>query len=79
MTQHYALECTGTVFNDPHALGHVPVCDTGWSVVAMTAPEFDPGDLDPALIAGAVGTGFFIMLPLWVAVLGGRKLLDAIR
>lgn len=53
-------------------------CSTDWTVL-NTAQSFDPSTLDPVLIAGAVGTGFFILVPLWAACFGVRYLINAIR
>lgn len=55
-----------------------PLCVDGWTVQPYVAP-FDPSQLDPTTIAACVGVGFFVLLPLWVAVYGGRALLSVIR
>lgn len=52
-------------------------CTTGWATTPTT--QFDVSNLDPVLIAGAVGAGFFCLIPLWAAVFGLRFLLKAIR
>lgn len=53
------------------------VCSTGWSTMPTT--QFDVSNLDPALIAGSVGVGFFVLVPLWAACFAVRYLLRAIR
>ena len=59
-----------------NANGPVVRCDVGWVIEPYNPPlTFDPAtDLDPGLIAGAVGAGFFVLVPLWVAVFGVRAL-----
>lgn len=52
-------------------------CSEAW-VMQSIAQEFDPVSLDPHLIAGAVGMGFFMLLPLWVACYGGRQLIKSL-
>lgn len=52
-------------------------CAVGWATMPTT--QFDVSNLDPVLIAGAVGAGFFCLVPLWFAVFGLRALLRAIR
>jgi hypothetical protein len=42
-------------------------------------PPFDISTLQPEMVVAFVGSGFFILLPLWVAVYGGRVLLTAIK
>ncbi|CAA0100634.1 Uncharacterised protein [BD1-7 clade bacterium] len=53
-------------------------CSTGWEAVVIqpSQSEFDPGDLDPVLIAGAIGAGFFSLVPIWAAGMGLRYLLS---
>lgn len=55
------------------------VCSSGWRLVSVLATEFNPNEIDPVLMAGAIGAGFFMLLPLWFAISGGRKLLSVIR
>lgn len=56
-----------------------PECSTGWVAIEYV-PPFNPAtDLDPVEIAGFVGAGFFVLLPLWVAVYGGRALLNLFK
>lgn len=52
-------------------------CSVGWSTRPTT--QFDVADLDPVLIAGAIGAGFFVLVPLWAAILGLRYLIRAIH
>lgn len=51
-------------------------CDAGFIIHNL---QFSATELDPVLIAGAVGAGFFSLIPLWLAIIGGRFLLRAIR
>jgi hypothetical protein len=70
------LYCQGTItFND--AKGKV-FCSTGWEQ-APALEQFDISALDPQLIALMMGSGFFIMVPLWVAIVGGRAILQSIH
>lgn len=70
--------CDGTITED---INGVITCSEAWQFRTYEAVvAFDPAlDLDPVLIAGAVGTGFFILVPIWAAGLGVRKLLSMIR
>lgn len=43
------------------------------------SPDVGLDDVDPGLASAYVGAGFFTLLPLWVAIVGGRALLTAIR
>lgn len=43
------------------------------------APLFNPADLDPVLIAGSVGAGFFVLTALFVAVHGVAVLIKMIK
>lgn len=52
-------------------------CSTGWQVVS--AVPFDPASLDPIKIAGAVGVGFFVLVPLWAATIGLKYLIQSIK
>lgn len=67
--------CAGIISQD--ANGNT-VCSTGWQQSVLAVP-FDPSTLDPLLIAGAVGTGFFILVPVWAAALGVKYLLKFIN
>lgn len=51
-------------------------CSTGWAITPTA--QFDVSNLDPVLIAGAVGAGFFCLIPLWAASMGVRFLIRAI-
>ena len=75
----------------PTGVNYSYTCDQGLTIANLTcddAPElcaeqpvpapFDPADLDPTMIAGAIGTGFFVLLPVWAAALGVKYLLRAI-
>jgi len=68
------LVCNGTL--DLVAV----TCSTGWeaSSYAPFAP-FDPASLDPVLIAGAVGVGFFVLVPVWAASIGLKYLIQSIK
>jgi hypothetical protein len=50
---------------------------TNYYVGAWEVPTVS--DIDPVLAAGAIGAGFFVLLPLWAAVFGGRALIRAIK
>lgn len=52
-------------------------CSEAW--VAVPETSFDPSQIDPALMGGAIGAGFFMLVPLWAAILGGKMLMSAIR
>jgi hypothetical protein len=70
----FVLGCSGPV---TISVDDVPACADGWVLTEVNAP------LDVAAITADlpafVGSGFFILLPLWVAVYGGRAILNAIR
>ena len=73
------IYCDGTITyvgTDPQSPASYE-CSVAWTV----APEadFSPADLDPGLIAGAVGAGFFSLVPLWLAAVGARALIKAVR
>ena len=55
----------------------------GDALSSTSEPEpttgFDPATLDPSMIAGSVGVGFFILAPLWAASFGVRALIRTIR
>lgn len=53
-------------------------CSIEWEVVEYV-PPFEVTMLQPETVAAFVGSGFFILTPLWVAMYGGRVLLTAIR
>ncbi len=50
-------------------------CSTGWQVVNYQ--PFDPSTIDPVLMAGAVGAGFFMLVPLWAVSFGIRALISS--
>ena len=66
------LSCGGTITLNNQGS---PLCDTGW----ILEPVFDISQLDPVTVAAYVGGGFFLLLPLWVAVIGGRALIQSIK
>lgn len=73
------LLCDGVITQvgaDPQDSGAFQ-CSVAWQVAPVS--EFNPADLDPVLIAGAVGAGFFSLVPLWLAAVGARALIKAIR
>jgi hypothetical protein len=75
------LECEGTItfIGGDDTLIDNYQCSQAWTI-NPDSPDFDPAtDLDPQLIAGAVGVGFFILVPLWAAVIGVRYLLKLIK
>lgn len=57
------------------------LCVDGWETHQYeTVVPFNPAtDIDPVLVAGAVGAGFFGLVPLWIAVIGVRKLIQLVR
>ena len=75
------LKCDGEIFYNG---GDATLVDSYGCTVAWTispgVSDFDPAtDLDPVLFAGAVGAGFFALVPLWFAAVGARALIRAIR
>jgi hypothetical protein len=54
------------------------ICDTGWEVAAHVAP-FNITDVDPVVFVTYLGSGFFLMLPLWAATIGLRTLIHAVK
>lgn len=81
-----------TVSTDPGATGyldHIVIFDTAGVPVWVHCSggisnyylgDVSPGlpELDPVLIAGAIGAGFFVLLPIWAAVFGFRAIINAI-
>ncbi len=54
-------------------------CSSGW-IIELDNLSFEPAqDLDPVMIASAIGVGFFVLLPLWAAVYGGKMLIKSIQ
>jgi len=91
---HQTVICAdGTLTINPAGIkpfGQVVVHDTAGNSYAIftcdastTALEisdgFQPSVSDAPAIAGMIGSGFFILLPLWAAVYGARALLKAVR
>lgn len=70
----FVLSCSGPVTVD---VTHVPACADGW--VLTQIDPFDVSQIDPVQVAGFVGSGFFILLPLWAAVIGGKTLYQSIK
>ena len=66
------LYCAGVV--DTAAL----TCSTGWQAVVANAP-FDPSMLDPELMALMFAGGFFVMVPVWAAAFGVKKLIQTLH
>lgn len=54
-------------------------CSTGWSVEVNDLSFVPAEDLDPILIVNAVAVGFFVLMPLWAVISGGRILINAIK
>ena len=52
-------------------------CSTPWEFV-NSAGSFDPLTLDPVLIAGAFGAGFFSLTSLFVVVMSVKYLIRSI-
>lgn len=53
-------------------------CSTGWDT-SLNPAGFDPASLDPVLIAGAVGVGFFALVPVWAAAIGVKYIVSSIK
>lgn len=74
MASYY--RCDGNVNTDGQ--GRIS-CTTDWLVI-MPGESVDgsfPIGVEPSTAVGFVGAGFFLLLPLWVAMIGGRALLRA--
>jgi len=69
-------QCDGIIENIIRGGNNVATCSSEW---VMVTDSFDPATLDPLLIAGAVGAGYFVLLPLWAAGVGVKYLLHAIK
>lgn len=68
------------VYDDQGALLEVMHCSDGISNYFIGSPEISgPQDIEPTLAVGAIGAGFFVLLPLWAAVYGGRKLYEVAK
>lgn len=79
--------CTGEVtdFSFDENGAHVQ-CSTDWAyvgdvnqVVSDAAQSFDVSQLDPQLMAAYLGSGFFILLPLWAAAYGVKALIQTVK
>lgn len=58
--------------------GPVIRCDAGWQIVEYV-PPFEVSTLDPVTVALFVGSGFFILVPIWLAVYSVRGLLALLK
>jgi len=67
-----SLYCAGVI--DTSAL----TCSTGWQAIVAT-PPFDPSQLDPATIVGALGAGMFVSTTLFAFVFGCRQILNFLK
>ncbi len=86
-TEWFAFfECTeGGTITEVDAFNHQ--CSTSWQQVTFSAgaggtPDtgsFDPSTLDPGLMAAFLGSGFFILLPLWAASWGVKALIQSVK
>ena len=57
-----------------------PSCSTGFVEMQYLPYVQSVSELvDPLEAAAFVGSGFFILLPLWAAMYGGRVLINAIK
>lgn len=60
-------------------------CLSEWLIVPSSefiqedSQSFNPADLDPLLMAAFIGSGYFILLPLWAASWGVRELLKLVK
>jgi len=73
LSESHLLKCTGTVGN----FGDSATCSGEWAISYVGSP--DPLAIDPVLFAGAVGAGFFFLVPLWVASYGAKLLINTIK
>jgi hypothetical protein len=69
------LTCNGAITYS--AQGYAD-CLAGWTVVQYV-PPFAITDIDPLVFVTYVGSGFFLLLPLYVAIIGGRVILKSIH
>lgn len=69
-------QCPGVIESFTRHGENIATCSEEWVVKASS---FDPASLDPLLIAGAVGAGYFCLVPVWAAGLGVRYLLTSIK
>jgi hypothetical protein len=74
LSDENSFQCSGSVtILNPNTVQ----CSETW--VEVLPNVFDPATLDPVLIAGAVGVGAFVLLPLWAALIGIKMLLQSIK
>lgn len=72
----YKLTCDGTI---TEMGGGAYQCSVDWVSAMYDSSTFDPSQLDPGLMAAFIGSGFFILLPLWAASAGVVWLLKTIK
>jgi len=53
-------------------------CSENFALVSSSG-SFDPATLDPILIAGAVGAGFFCLTALFVSIFGMKMLIKSVK
>lgn len=71
----YALTCDGSVSVDPVG---APLCSGGWVMVQLPE-QFDPSQLDPALLAQLFGVGFTLVTTVLLIGIGAKAVLDFIK
>lgn len=70
----YVLSCPAIITIDAN---YRPECAAGWVLTSVEEP-FDFTQISPVDIAGVVGAGFFVLLPLWAAVYGFSALIKTV-
>ncbi len=71
----YALTCDGTVSVDA---GGAPLCSGGWVLVQLPE-QFDPSQLDPAVLAQVFGIGFTLVTTVLLIGIGCKTVLDFLK
>lgn len=71
-----AIVCTGTV---SFTTDGAPLCSTGWETLQYEAVvPFNYTQLNPAELSLMFAGGFFVILPVWAACYGLKKLVGLI-
>ncbi|GIZ13884.1 hypothetical protein [Pseudomonas sp. NCCP-436] len=71
----YALTCDGAVSVDT---GGAPLCSGSWVLIQLPE-QFDPSQLDPAVLAQLFGIGFSLVTTVLLIGIGCKAILDFIR
>jgi len=90
----YVVTCNGNINLDGGTEDLKDIsCNTNWQIELLPVIPVDDGTgggggggtgtgepftLDAVEAASFVGTGFFVILPLWAALYGGRMILNAL-